>query len=391
MMKNRLFNFLLLGLGIVILIFAIMVRIGQSTQVTAANGYPAPVNDLPAPLNHCEQEKARNDARPPQSKSDMSEEEYRQCIAALTQAPKTKMLKPEETPLPTRAPKDTHPRRIAGNGILIEGLLGMRDPRVFVQTNTWYEKSGDRFIYVYGGIKRNASPDLTHSAVAVVVSDLAGNWLSEGGMYEAPVQAGELTILDARGSVLVLTTPNGNYLYFDVQSRKFITPDAETLASSQQRKVGNGLLIERRGSPFDSSYEVTNQWYQESNGKRITVFSGRTKEKNGQAVVLITNSQGEPKTSTQAEAYSIPDYVASDWEYLRIFNVIQDKVILVGKRGGEYVFDLSTKRFLPQSEAAQLPDDPDLISLEASYEKIRSEASKKSNNSVITPTLPAYP
>lgn len=390
-MKNRLFSFLLLGFGVVILILAIMVRVGQSTQVTAANGYPAPANNSIATLNRCDQEKARNDARPPQSKSDMSEEEYQQCIAALTQAPKTKMLKPEETPLPTRSPKETRPRRIAGNGILIEGLLGMRDPRVFVQTNTWYEKSGDRFIYVYGGIKRDASPDRTHSAVAVVVSDLAGNWLSEGGIYEAPIKAGELTILDARGSMLVLSTPNGDYLFFDVQSRKFITPDAKTLASSQQRKAGNGLLIEKRGSPFDSSYDVTNQWYQESNGKRITVFSGRTKEKNGQAVVLVTNSQGEPKTSTQAEAYSVPDYVASDWEYLRIFNVNQDQVILVGKRGGKYVFDLPTKRFLTQSEAAQLPDDPDLISLEASFEQVRSEASKKSNNPVTTPTLQAYP
>lgn len=390
-MKNRLFSFLLLGLGISILIFAIMVRVGRSTQATAANGYPAPVNSSPVPLNRCDQEKARNDARPPQSKSDMSEEEYQQCLAALTQAPKTKILKPEETQLPTRTPKETHPRRIAGDGILFEGLLGMRDPQVFVQTNAWYEKSGDRFIYVYGGVKRNASPDRSHSAVAVVVSDLAGNWLSEGGIYEAPVQKGELTILDAKGALLILSTPEGEYLFFDVPTRKFISPDAKTVASSKQRKVGNGLLVETRGSPFDSSYDVTNQWYQENNGKRVSVFSGRTKEKNGKAVVLVATSQGEPTASTQMEAYLVPDYVASDWEYLRIFNVNQDKVILVGKRGGEYVFDLSTKGFLTQPEVAQLPDDPNLISLEASFEQIRSEASKKSTNPVTTPTLSAYP
>lgn len=269
----------------------------------------------------------------------------------------------------------------------------MRDPSVFVQTNTWYEKISDRFIYVYGGIKRDASPDRTHSAVAVVVTDLAGNRLSEGGIYEAPITEGELTILDAKGALLIISTPDGNLLFFDVQSRKFISPDANFLASSQQRESGNGILLEIRGSPFDSSYDVTNQWYQEDNGERITVFSGRTKEKNGQAVVLLTTSQGEPNTSNQVEVYSVPGYVASDWEYLRIFQVKQEKVILVGKRGGEYVFDLSTKKFLTQSEVAQLPADLDLLALEKSYEQIRVEASTGSisTGTTPTPTLPPYP
>jgi len=384
---------MLLGSGLFILFCAIMVRVSKLTQVTASNGYPAPVDNSSVALNQCDQKKARNDARPSQSKSDLSDEDYQQCITALTQAPKTQTLKPEVTKLPTRIPKETHTRRIAGNGILIEGLLGMRDPSVFVQTNTWYEKISDRFIYVYGGIKRDASPDRTHSAVAVVVTDLAGNRLSEGGIYEAPITEGELTILDAKGALLIISTPDGNLLFFDVQSRKFISPDANFLASSQQRESGNGILLEIRGSPFDSSYDVTNQWYQEDNGERITVFSGRTKEKNGQAVVLLTTSQGEPNTSNQVEVYSVPGYVASDWEYLRIFQVKQEKVILVGKRGGEYVFDLSTKKFLTQSEVAQLPADLDLLALEKSYEQIRVEASTGSisTGTTPTPTLPPYP
>jgi hypothetical protein len=73
--------------------------------------------------------------------------------------------------------------------------------------------------------------------------------------------------------------------------------------------------------------------------------------------------------------------------------VNQDKVFLVGKRGGEYVFDLSAKRFLTPAETAQLPIDPDLLALEASFQKIRTEASIPSSSAIksTTPTSPAYP
>jgi hypothetical protein len=268
----------------------------------------------------------------------------------------------------------------------------MYSPQIFMQTNTWYEKSGDRFIYVFGGVKRDTSPDMTHSAVAILVSDLAGNWLTEGGIYEAPVQAGELTIVDAKGSLLILTTPDDNLLFFEVASRKYITPDANTIASSAQRKAGNGVIVEKGGSPFNASYIVSNHWFQDNNGKRVSVFSGRTPGKTGQAVILITTSQGAPTTSDQPEVYTVPGYSASEWNYLRIFTMYQDKVILTGNRGGEYVFDLGEKRFLTPFEAAQLPVDPNLLALDASFQKIRTEASSSSSTvTAITPTAPAYP
>lgn len=392
-MKNSFVGFLLLGLGIFVLIFAISVHVGRFARSMAANSDFSSSRISSTPTNYCDEMKAWNDSRPPQSKLEMSEEAYQKCVTALTQVPKTRVYKPEETHIPTSVPKETRLRRIAGNGILIEGFMGMRDPRVFVQTNTWYEKSGDRFVYVYGGIKRDASPDRSHSAVAVVVSDLAGNWLSEGGIYEAPVQAGELTILDAKGEILILSTPGGDNLFFDVPSRKFISPDADTLASSKQRKAGDGMVIEKRGSPFDSSYIVTNRLVLEKNGKRTSVFCGRTKSNNGQAVVVVTTSKSEPTISDPIETYSVPDFVASEWEFLRIFDVHQEKVILVGKRGGAYLFDLSTKKFLSRTEAAQLPDDPALLALEATYEKMRSEAAASVPGTVtpLTPEPADYP
>jgi hypothetical protein len=396
MMKNKLLKLILLGLGLLILLAAIAIRGSRSNQVIAANGYPAPNELLTATLSPCDQEKALNDSRPPNSKPIMSEEDYQQCVAALTAAPKTKVLKPTETPLPTRSYKENRLRRIAGNGILIEGLLGMYNPHSFVQTNAWYEKSGDRFIYVFGGVKKDPSPDRSHSAVTVIESDLAGNWLAEGGTYEAPVQAGELTIVDAKGEILTLTTPDGDILFFNVASRKFITPDPSMIASSDHRKAGNGVMVEKRDSPFSASYIVYNHWFQDNNGKRLTIFSGRTPGGAGQAVVLITSSQGDPTASDQPEVYTVPGYIASEWEYLRIFAVNQDIVILAGKRGGEYVFDLSSKRFLSPAEVAQLTVDPDLLALEASFQKIRAEASAASSSvatpiTTTTPTVPAYP
>lgn len=391
-MKDKLLNFFLLGLGVIIILLAMVIRGSRPNQATADNGYPAPNALSNGALSRCDQEKALNDSRPLNSKPIMSEEEYQQCIAALTAVPETKVLKPVGTPVPTSAYKETRLRRIAGNGVLIEGLLGLYDSHSFVQTNTWYEKSGDRFIYVYGGVKKDPSPDRTHSAVAVLVSDLAGNWLAEGGVYEAPVQAGELIIIDAMGDLLILTTPDGNLLFFDVPSRKYITPDANTIMSSAQRESDSGVIVEKTGSPFDDSYSVSNHWFQENDGKRISVYSGRSLEKSGQAVILVTTTQGEPTASDQPEVYNLPGDNTFDTNYPRIFSVNQDKVILVGKRGGVYVFDLSAKRFLSLAEIAQLPVDLDLLELEASFQKIRTEASLSS--SLVTPaitTVPDYP
>lgn len=392
-MKNKLINAVLLGSGLVILVIAIALRANQSSQATASNGYPAPNELLKATSSWCDQQKTLSDSQPAQSKPIMSEDEYKQCIAALTAAPQSKSLKPLMTPIPTRPFVETRLRRLAGDGILIEGLFGGFDPQSFLQTNTWYEKQGDRFIYAYGGIKRDASPDRTHSAVALLVSDLAGKWLSEGGVYEAPIQAGELTILDARGTLITLTTPDGNLLFFDVASRKYMTPDANIMASSAKRDSGNGLLVETKSSPFAASYIISNHWYQDDNGKRLSVFAGRTSGSAGQAVVLVTTTTGDPRSSDQPEVYTIPGYSASDTNYLRIFDVSQNKVILVGKRGGEYVFDLSTKMFLSSAEIAQIPNDPNLLQLEAYFQKVRME-SQTSGNSTETPTpqsSPAYP
>jgi hypothetical protein len=392
-MNNKLLTFFLLGLGLTILSAAIIIRSSQTTEITAAkNGYPAPDELLQPALSRCDQQKALNDSSTSNSKPIMSEEEYQQCIAALTAAPKTKVLKPIETPLPTSADNETRLRRIAGNGILIEGLLGMYDSHSFVQTNAWYENNGNRFIYIYAGVKKDASPDRTRSAVAILVSDLAGNWLAEGGIYEAASPVGELTIIDAKGDLLILTSPDGNLLYFDVSSREYITPDSNTIMSSVKRDTVSGVIVEKPDSPYGDSYVISNHWFQEVNGKRISVFAGQPVERNGKAVILVTDSKGEPTASDKPEVYFIPGYITYNTNYPRIFAVDLDKVILVGARGGEFVFDLSKKRFLSLTEIAHLPDDPALLALEAYFQKIREDAS--SPGRILRPTIfpvPAYP
>lgn len=392
-MKIKMVKIMLPGFGIVILFLAVALRGEQLRQVTASNNYPAPNEIAISTLSWCDREKATNDSRPTQSKPDMSEEEYQKCIAGLTAIPKTKILKPTEPPIPITPFKETRLRRIAGDGILIEGFLGRNSPQVFDQTNTWYEKRGNQFIFVHGGVWRDASPDRSHSAVAVDVSDLAGQWLPGGGIYEAPIQAGELTIVNANGALLTLTTSGGELLFFDVPSRSFIKPSADIVATSAQWKAGPGKIVEKRGSPYNVSYIVNDHWFQENNGKRLSVFSGRTRGEIGQGVVMIVTSLGEPSLSDQPEVYVVPNFTASDTENLRIFTVSRDKVILVAKRGGEYVFDLTAKKFLTPVEAAQLPVDPDLLALETYYDQIR-EGAINSGRSEIVPTAtttPAYP
>lgn len=386
-MKNTPIKIFLIGFGLLIVPVLIFVGGSQSSSASTSNEMPT------TPLSWCDRERAMEKSRPPLSKPIMSEEQYQQCIAALTAAPKTKVEKPIETPLPTRIYKETRVRRIVGNGILIEGPFGgysFWGPLVFLPTDSWYERRGNKFIYVTAGVKRDPSPDRSHSAVLITVSDLAGNWINEGGIYEAPVQAGELTIVDAKGELLTLVTPKNEFMFFDVGSFTFITPDANTIASAAQRKTGTGIIVEKRGSPY-TSYIVTNQWFLEKDGTRTTVFAGRTYGNSGEAVLLVTTSQGDPSLS-EAKVYVVPGQQTSEWFYMRIFAVEQDKVFLVGNMGGKAVFDLSARRFLSPYEAAHLPDDPDLLTLEASFQKIRAEA--KAQMSTATPkaaTVTAYP
>jgi hypothetical protein len=111
----------------------------------------------------------------------------------------------------------------------------------------------------------------------------------------------------------------------------------------------------------------------------------------GQAVILVTTSLGEPAATDKPEVYVIPGYSDFNMDYPRIFDVHDDKVILVGKRGAEFVFDLSEKRFLSLAEIAHLPVDAVLLALEESYQEIRTKASSNSAITSTTPTAPAYP
>jgi hypothetical protein len=63
---------------------------------------------------------------------------------------------------------------------------------------------------------------------------------------------------------------------------------------------------------------MSNYWFQDNSGKRLSVFTGQPVGRNGQAVILMTDSRGEPTAFDKPEVYINPGYTASDTIY-RIF------------------------------------------------------------------------
>lgn len=301
--------------------------------------------------------------------------------SALTVSPNT--LIPMETPVPTLEYKEDRPRRVSSGGIIIYGLLSKYSPTVFLQTNTWYGKLNDRLVYIYGGIKRDASPDLTRSAVAVDIYDLSGNILPDSAMYVAPVQEGLLTIVDKNNDNLILISEKNKILLFNVISHEFNMPDEGTGQTLMKRNADGGFIVENEQSPFGGLYQISNQWYQEIGGKRLTVFSGITTGTDHHGVLVVTSSQTSPSLSDKTEIYNLPYDGSMESSHLRIFNVLQGKIILAGWRGEKFVFDLSTRKFLSQAEIENLPEEASLKDLEKNL--------TDSHIPSRTPVLQAYP
>lgn len=104
-----------------------------------------------------------------------------------------------EAPLPTSNVEEMRPRRIAGSGIIIFGVVSRISPTVFFQTNTWYERKENEYIYVFAGAKRasDGSQDLSEGAIFIDILNLSREFIPGGGVYPTPIKAGPVTIVDA--------------------------------------------------------------------------------------------------------------------------------------------------------------------------------------------------
>src|ERR1041384_7047374 len=155
------------------------------------------------------------------------EQDYQNCVTA------------RQTPLPPVHAK-TLPstvqsaglgnvaRRAVGDGTLIENGLSPLPAMAYVIVNSWYRELRNKRLLVYAGARRDdlgASSSPTQGVVIVMVETLEGQPVpDEGGEYETPTAVGAVRIVDGSGMQLTLVAEDGTGFFFDVASRRFVTP-----------------------------------------------------------------------------------------------------------------------------------------------------------------------
>lgn len=353
---------LLVGLVIVLLLTVLVpkgIQLGQASNLNSDSG-----NTSPNQETLCEQ-RYQFATDLPEEKRKPFEEEYDACIAALTITPDSNLSKAISTSESKAPIKEDRPRRVAGAGLIIYGIQAVVSPEVFLQTNTWYEYKNERYLYVFGGSERipAGSPDSSQGAILIDILDQYRRHTTEGGIYETPTKNGPVTIVDAQGEQLTLVAQDGTIFFFNVASRTFVNPSGLNPQKNFERLAGKGTLIENGGSPFSGGkYVFVNRWEKETNGRRTTVYVGEEKGSQGQGILLIANSIGEPKAQDPTEVMTFP--VTSPT--LRIFDVKENLITMVGRWGETYVYDLASRRFLSKAEINLLPTDPAVTAFEAS-------------------------
>lgn len=356
-------------IGILILVITVAsqgVRSGTASEKDTA--YPAPgassfMLGVQSETSACDKLYAQSQNLPPGKEKLMNEQEYQSCLSALALTNGNKRDKPTDIPLPTSDVKEMRPRRAAGSGVIIFGVPSRISPTVFFQTNTWYEKKVDTYIYVFAGANRaSGNPeDLSEGAIFVDVLSANREIIPGGGVYPTPVKAGPVTIVDANGEQLTLSTQDGHVFFFNLASRKYINPPGLQNNIPAKRGIGNGFIVEDGRSPFSVQfYKFENQWFKDNNGKRITVFIGKENGANGRGAVMVVESLGEPTSSDNAQVF----FTTSQSSALRVFDIKNNQLILVNVRGEAYTFDLDTY-LLSGPILLYTPDDSRLATLEA--------------------------
>lgn len=393
--RNSFWQVLIL-LGILILILMILSQgIKPGTAYDQNLAYPGPeTNLLIIGIQHensaCDMLYAQSQNLPPEKDKLMNEQDYKNCLNALSLTTDKKQDKPTDVPLPASDVMEMRPRRTAGAGIIIFGVVSRISPTTFYQTNTWYEKKGDSYIYVFAGANRasDGSGDLSDGTIFIDILNNKRDFIPGGGVYPTPIKAGPVTIVDANGEKITLSTQDGHVFYFDVDSRKYINPQGIPNNVSVKREIGIGCIVEDGRSPFiEQSFVFENQWYNKINGKRITVFAGKENDPNGRGVVMVVESIEEPTLNDNKQFF----FTESQSSALRVFEIRENLLILVGVKGETFTFDIDSYK-LSGPILVYTNDDPLLTTYEAPIPVSSSPIITKMPKPVITVTpQQAYP
>lgn len=384
--------------GSILLVLLIILDVAQNNGsgkgfAVGNNAYPAsdPTNEiLMNNFTVCDQIYNLGRNLPEYKEKVMDTEDYNNCLRALTNTPSDAQLKLNESPAPTSHVNEMRPRRVAGSGIIIYGVTPRISPTLFLQTNAWYERSGDNFLYVFGGAQRSQDDpyDFSNGAIMVDVITIDHQFTAGGGFYPTPIKAGPVTIVDVYGKTIILAADDGHIFHFDLDTRSYRTSMGEIKDTLSQREAGGGWIVEDGRSLYSGeTYHFENQWFIEENGKRFTVFAGQEIPFLGRGVVMVVESESVPTEKDSPIFYFLPDQGA----HFRIFEVNSDQITIVGWRGETYQFDLISRQFTKPIPIYS-SSDPSLATMEASFQAASNSTGTALPELEITVTLPQiYP
>lgn len=130
----------------------------------------------------------------------------------------------------------------------------------------------------------------------------------------------------------------------------FIAPTRPPVSS--QRQAGAGTIIEGGPSPFPAlTFAIQNAWYEEVNGRRITVLAGARRGDGAsefphpwQSVVIVSVQSLDGKTSFPAEGGVLEAGIKAD--ELRILDARGERLVLLAQNGQTLYFDVPTRQYV---------------------------------------------
>ena len=121
-------------------------------------------------------------------------------------------------------PWPTEPIYPAGSGYIYEDGWNVHFASLMVTANNWHMTVGNQTTIVYAG-REGVRGNREQGVVLVAAQDPITYEITSGpDLYETPVQAGIVRIIDAVGDRLTLRAENGTLFYFDVTSRQWVNP-----------------------------------------------------------------------------------------------------------------------------------------------------------------------
>jgi|SRR5579859_2687455 len=134
--------------------------------------------------------------------------------------------------LPPETPVDMfYLTRPVGAGLLYDESVAPDLPSTYGNIiNQWVAETPNQVIHVYAGAKQGSAN--SNQGVAVVrIYDRATKHYGDPFIYETPLRAGRVRIVDGSGMQLTLQASNGTLFYFDAAAQHWITTPASPAPS----------------------------------------------------------------------------------------------------------------------------------------------------------------